>query len=71
MFTHPAAIKILGVPMTGVKVIEIASLAPAPFGCTILADRGADVLRIDRACGGGLAMPPGAWTEGVEPSLST
>jgi alpha-methylacyl-CoA racemase len=40
-------------PLTGVRVVEIASLAPAPFGCMILADLGADVLRIDRAerCG--------------------
>jgi alpha-methylacyl-CoA racemase len=29
-------------------VIEVASLAPAPFGCMVLADLGADVLRIDR-----------------------
>jgi crotonobetainyl-CoA:carnitine CoA-transferase CaiB-like acyl-CoA transferase len=35
-------------PLHGVKVIEIASLAPAPFGCMVLADLGADVLRIDR-----------------------
>lgn len=51
-------------PMSGVKVIEIASLAPAPFGCTILADMGADVLRIDRSRGGGLAMPPGVLDRG-------
>ncbi|HTZ94451.1 MAG TPA: CaiB/BaiF CoA-transferase family protein [Streptosporangiaceae bacterium] len=40
-------------PLQGVRVIEIASLAPAPFGCMILADLGADVLRVDRAerCG--------------------
>ena len=40
-------------PLHGVRVIEIASLAPAPFGCMILADLGADVLRVDRAerCG--------------------
>ena len=40
-------------PLSGVRVVEIASLAPAPFGCMILADLGADVLRIDRAerCG--------------------
>jgi alpha-methylacyl-CoA racemase len=40
-------------PLNGVRVIEIASLAPAPFGCMILADLGADVLRVDRAerCG--------------------
>jgi len=36
-------------PLTGVRVVEIASLAPAPFGCMILADLGADVLRVDRA----------------------
>jgi alpha-methylacyl-CoA racemase len=46
-------------PLQGVKVIEIASLAPAPFGCMILADLGADVLRVDRAerCGPD-ARPP-------------
>ena len=36
-------------PLDGVRVLEIASLAPAPFGCMILADLGADVLRVDRA----------------------
>ncbi len=35
-------------PLHGVRVIELASLAPAPFGCMVLADLGADVLRIDR-----------------------
>jgi alpha-methylacyl-CoA racemase len=40
-------------PLSGVRVIEIASLAPAPFGCMVLADLGAEVLRVDRAerCG--------------------
>jgi alpha-methylacyl-CoA racemase len=47
-------------PLDGVKVIEIASLAPGPFGCMILSDLGADVLRVDRAerCGpGAIALP--------------
>src|SRR5258706_5695241 len=35
-------------PLDGVGVIEIASLAPAPFGCMILSDLGADVLRVER-----------------------
>ena len=35
-------------PLRGVRVVELASLAPAPFGCMILADLGADVLRVDR-----------------------
>jgi len=45
-------------PLTGVRVVEIASLAPAPFGCMILADLGAEVLRIDRAGGGGEGLTP-------------
>ena len=46
-------------PLDGVRVIEIASLAPAPFGCMVLADLGADVLRVDRAerCGPQAAAP--------------
>jgi alpha-methylacyl-CoA racemase len=46
-------------PLDGVRVIEIASLAPAPFGCMILSDLGADVLRVDRAdaCGPGAVAP--------------
>jgi alpha-methylacyl-CoA racemase len=46
-------------PLDGVRVIEIASLAPAPFGCMILADLGADVLRVERpeSCGPAAAAP--------------
>ena len=46
-------------PLDGVRVIEIASLAPAPFGCMILSDLGADVLRVDRAesCGPDATAP--------------
>ncbi len=46
-------------PLNGIRVIEIASLAPAPFGCMILADLGADVLRVERAetCGPTAAAP--------------
>jgi alpha-methylacyl-CoA racemase len=36
-------------PLHGIRVIEIASLAPAPFGCMVLADLGAQVLRVERA----------------------
>ncbi len=46
-------------PLHGVRVIEMASLAPAPFGCMILADLGADVVRVDRVGGGdGLDLGP-------------
>jgi alpha-methylacyl-CoA racemase len=35
-------------PLAGLKVIEIAGIGPGPFCCMLLADMGADVLRIDR-----------------------
>lgn len=38
-------------PLTGLRVVEIASLAPAPFGATLLADLGADVVVVDRPGG--------------------
>jgi alpha-methylacyl-CoA racemase len=36
-------------PLHGVRVLEIASTAPAPFACMMLADLGADVVVVDRA----------------------
>uniref|UniRef100_UPI001964DB53 CoA transferase n=1 Tax=Nonomuraea lactucae TaxID=2249762 RepID=UPI001964DB53 len=52
-------------PLTGVRVIEIASLAPAPFGCMLLADLGAEVLRVERLRGSpGFAPPPGPLDRG-------
>lgn len=34
--------------LKGIKVIEMAGLAPAPFCGMILSDFGADVIRIDK-----------------------
>jgi alpha-methylacyl-CoA racemase len=45
-------------PLTGLRVLEIASAAPAPFACMMLADMGADVLRVDRP----LSSPPSELT---------
>ena len=36
-------------PLAGLRVLEIAGLAPGPFACTLLTDLGAEVLRVDRA----------------------
>ncbi|MDQ0380119.1 CaiB/BaiF CoA transferase family protein [Amycolatopsis thermophila] len=36
-------------PLSGLRVVELAGLAPAPFAGTLLADLGADVVRVDRA----------------------
>ena len=38
-------------PLSGVKVVELAGLAPGPFGCMMLADLGADVVLVDRPSG--------------------
>ncbi|MFJ9694847.1 CaiB/BaiF CoA transferase family protein [Kitasatospora sp. NPDC101183] len=38
-------------PLDGLRVVELAAIGPAPFACMVLADLGADVLRIDRADG--------------------
>ncbi|WP_219467833.1 CaiB/BaiF CoA transferase family protein [Nonomuraea rhizosphaerae] len=35
-------------PLAGVKVLELAGLAPGPFAGMMLADHGAEVLRVDR-----------------------
>ncbi len=38
-------------PLQGLKVIELAGLGPAPMACMLLADLGADVVRVDRPGG--------------------
>ena len=35
-------------PLRDLRVVELAGLGPAPFGAMLLADLGADVVRIDR-----------------------
>jgi len=36
-------------PLQGVKIIEIAGIGPGPFAAMMLADMGAEVIRVDRA----------------------
>lgn len=36
-------------PLAGVKIIELAGIGPCPFGAMVLADLGADVLRVERS----------------------
>ena len=46
-------------PLSGIKIIELAGIGPAPFTCMMLADAGAEVLRLERA-------PAGAVERGEE-----
>lgn len=44
-------------PLSGVRVLEFASIGPGPFCAMLLSDMGADVIRIDRPSGVGGAGP--------------
>ncbi|CAA0080394.1 CaiB/BaiF CoA transferase family protein [Zhongshania aliphaticivorans] len=46
-------------PLTGLRIIEMAGIGPAPYACMLLSDLGAEVIRIDRTSGGGLGGHPG------------
>ena len=39
-------------PLAGVKILEVGGIGPNPFAGMLLADMGADVLRLDRTSGG-------------------
>src|SRR3954449_13183187 len=44
-------------PLRGIKVLEIAGIGPGPHAATILADLGADVVRVERPGGATSAGP--------------
>lgn len=39
-------------PLLGIRIVEFAGMGPAPFGAMLLADMGADVVRIERPVAG-------------------
>ncbi len=45
-------------PLRGLKVVEFAGLGPAPFAAMLLADMGAEVVRIDRPATAGGDLDP-------------
>jgi alpha-methylacyl-CoA racemase len=47
-----------GGPLAGVRVIELAGLGPGPFAAMLLADLGADVVRVDRSSRGSQGPDP-------------
>ena len=44
-------------PLRGLRVVELAGLGPAPFAAMLLADLGADVVRVDRPGPSALPVP--------------
>ena len=47
-------------PLQGVKVVEVASIGPGPFAVMMLADMGAEVIRLERAAAAG-GLGAGSW----------
>jgi alpha-methylacyl-CoA racemase len=46
-------------PLAGVRIIELAGIGPCPFAAMVLADMGADVLRVERAAAVARPFPQG------------
>ena len=54
-------------PLTGLRIVEIASIGPGPFCAMLLADMGAEVIRVDRPGGpniGSTSSPKSAMLRG-------
>ncbi|MFK5634719.1 MULTISPECIES: CaiB/BaiF CoA transferase family protein [unclassified Ornithinimicrobium] len=47
-----------GGPLTGIRVVELQGLGPVPHAAMVLADLGAEVLRVERDPGRGLRLQP-------------
>ena len=47
-------------PLAGIRIVELAGIGPVPFCSTLLADLGAEVLRVDRTEDSGLGVKSGA-----------
>jgi len=44
-------------PLAGMKIVELAGIGPAPMCCMLLADLGADIIRVERLEPSGLGVP--------------
>src|SRR5689334_18740687 len=44
-------------PLAGLRIVEMAAIGPAPFAATLLADMGAELIRVDRRTATDLGLP--------------
>ena len=44
-------------PLAGIKIVELAGIGPSPYAAMLLADLGADILRLERADPGAVSEP--------------
>ena len=64
---HDPAVSDRSGPLHGIKIIELAGIGPAPFTCMMLADAGAQVLRLERAAPGAVERGEEARASGAAP----
>ena len=48
-------------PLTGIKILDISTMIAAPFGATLLADFGAEVIKIELPGKGDTLRTVGPW----------
>jgi alpha-methylacyl-CoA racemase len=64
---HDPAVTDRSGPLNGIKILELAGIGPAPFTCMMLADAGAQVLRLERAAPGAVERGDEARASGMAP----
>jgi len=57
-------------PLAGLKVVELAGIGPGPYACMLLAELGADVIRVERPGTPASKVPLGAGLERSRPSIA-
>ena len=43
-------------PLQGIRIVELAGIGPGPMACMLLADMGAEVIKVDRLADAGLGI---------------
>ena len=57
--------------LSGVRVVELGGIGPGPHAAMLLADLGADVVRVERPVGGLRVVPAGGAELKLHPLFST
>src|ERR1044072_3273979 len=65
LLTHPPTRDFSDGPLSGIRVIDLSAVISGPFGTTMLADQGADVILVERADFQDLIRAAGPLVEGT------